>query len=480
MHNEQVFTPHNIVELMLNHIGYIPSNNILDKYIIDNSCGNGAFLCEIADRYIKAGIVNGLSKKNIIRGLEGYIYGIEIVSSLCNETIKNLNKIAAKYSLQDIHWNIINTDVIDVVKKCTYKMDYVVGNPPYCKVHDLTQEQRDKYKKFCGDSKGTFDSYVMFFWIGIQMLKPQGKLSYITPSSWTTSLYARELMEYLRKYSAIISIIDMKHEKVFDNATTFTMITEIGNKTHNEITPVYEYNNGTLKLINNSHISQYMYDDKFYFKNNQTLNVIKEINTVKAEEVFEVKNGFATLKDKLFIGDMSEMAGILDDPNIIFCTKASKNILQSIIYPYDKDGKPVKFEKLNKPIQTKLLERAKKLEIDTTKEGWYLYGRSQAINDIQRDKYSINNLIKTKEDIKLHYCTSGTGVYSGFYILNRWNYNVGSYAHKFLEETLNSDEFVEYVHSLGRYKNGGYSTFTTKELKNYLNYKWLHYEEKFY
>lgn len=480
MHNEQVFTPHNIVELMLNHIGYIPSNNILDKYIIDNSCGNGAFLCEIADRYIKAGIVNGLSKKNIIRGLEGYIYGIEIVSSLCNETIKNLNKIAAKYSLQDIHWNIINTDVIDVVKKCTYKMDYVVGNPPYCKVHDLTQEQRDKYKKFCGDSKGTFDSYVMFFWIGIQMLKPQGKLSYITPSSWTTSLYARELREYLRKYSAIISIIDMKHEKVFDNATTFTMITEIGNKTHNEITPVYEYNNGTLKLINNSHISQYMYDDKFYFKNNQTLNVIKEINTVKAEEVFEVKNGFATLKDKLFIGDMSEMAGILDDPNIIFCTKASKNILQSIIYPYDKDGKPVKFEKLNKPIQTKLLERAKKLEIDTTKEGWYLYGRSQAINDIQRDKYSINNLIKTKEDIKLHYCTSGTGVYSGFYILNRWNYNVGSYAHKFLEETLNSDEFVEYVHSLGRYKNGGYSTFTTKELKNYLNYKWLHYEEKFY
>lgn len=480
MHNEQVFTPHHIVELMLNHIGYIPSNNILDKYIIDNSCGDGAFLCEISDRYIKAGIVNGLSKKDIIRGLESYIYGIEIDSSLCNETIKNLNKIAAKYSFQGIHWNIINADTIDVVKKCTYKMDYVVGNPPYCKVHDLTQEQREKYKKFCGDSKGTFDSYVMFFWIGIQMLKPQGKLSYITPSSWTTSLYARELREYLKKYSAVISVIDMKHEKVFDNATTFTMITEIGDKTHNEITPVYEYNNGTVKLVNNSHISQYMYDDKFYFKDNQTLSVIKEINTVKTEEMFDVKNGFATLNDKLFIGDMSEMVSILDDPNIIFCTKASKDTLKSIIYPYDKDGKPVKFEELSKPIQTKLLERAKKLEVDTSKEGWYLYGRSQAINDVQRDKYSINNLIKTKEDIKLHYCTSGTGVYSGFYILNRWNYNVGSYAHKFLEETLNSDEFVEYVHSLGRYKNGGYSTFTTKELKNYLNYKWLHYEEKFY
>ena len=472
MHNEQIFTPLHIVELMLNHIGYIPSNNILDKYIIDNSCGDGAFLCEIVDRYIKAGIINELSKKDIIRGLEGYIYGIEIDPSLCNETIKNLNKVTAKYSIQDIHWNIINADAIDTIKKCTYKFDYVIGNPPYCKVHDLTMEQREKYKKFCGNSKGTFDSYVMFFWIGIQMLKPNGKLSYITPSSWTTSLYAEKLREYLKNYSAVISIIDMKHEKVFDNATTFTMITEIGDKIHNEVTPVYEYNNGVLKIVNNSHISHYMYDDKFYFKGNETLKIIKEINSVATDEMFDVKNGFATLNDKLFIGNADEMRGILDDTNIIFCTKASKNTLQSIIYPYDKNGKSLEFEELSIPIQTKLLERAKRLEIDTTKEDWYLYGRSQAIKDVQKNKYAINNLIKTKDDIKLHYCTSGVGVYSGFYILSKDDYDVDRNIHQFIKEVLNSDEFIEYVHSLGRYKNGGFSTFTTKELKTYLNYKY--------
>ena len=172
---------------------------------------------------------------------------------------------------------------------------------------------------------------------------------------------------------------------------------------------------------------------------------------------------------------------------MIFCTKASKNILQSIIYPYDKEGKPLKFEELSIPIQNILLRRAYGLKVDTTKENWYLYGRSQAINDVNKNKYAINNLIKTREDIKLHYCCSETGVYSGFYILSKDDFR-SSETRQFIEETINSYEFINYVHSLGRYKNGGFSTFTTKELEKYLNFKWKErknifltnfYDEKF-
>lgn len=36
---------------------------------------------------------------------------------------------------------------------------------------------------------------------------------------------------------------------------------------------------------------------------------------------------------------------------------------------------------------------------------------------------------------------------------------------------LYNDEFVNYVKALGRYKNGGYYTFTSKDLQNFLNYK---------
>ena len=497
MHNEQIFTPDWVVNMMLNKIGYIPSADIHDKHIIDNSCGDGAFLCEIVDRFIKKGVVDGISSTDLKHLMETHIHGIEVDNNLCAKTIGKLNKVASKYSITNVKWDIVNKDAIDC-KEYWYKMDYVVGNPPYCRIQDVPEDKREKYKAFCffaeednKKPKGAFDSYMLFFNIGIRMLSRIGKLSYITPSSWTTNLYGNSFREYLTDKKALEYIIDMGHAKVFDKATTFTMITGISNFHRNKTTPVFRYNEEkkTLDLINNVNINDYLIDKKFYFKNNDTLNTLRHINDADTsiEKVFTVKNGFATLKDKLFIGEISEMRGILHDDNIIFCTKASKNVLKSIIFPYDKDGKPLKFEELSKEIQNKLLSRAKVLNVDTNKENWYLYGRSQAINDVNKNKYAINNLIKTREDIKLHYCCSETGIYSGFYILSKDDFR-SSEVRQFVEETINSNEFVNYIHSLGRYKNGGFSTFTTKELEKYLNFKWKErknifltnfYDEKF-
>ena len=49
----QVFTPSNIVKDVLDAAGY-KGENILKKHVIDNSCGDGAFLIEIVERYIKS------------------------------------------------------------------------------------------------------------------------------------------------------------------------------------------------------------------------------------------------------------------------------------------------------------------------------------------------------------------------------------------------------------------------------------------
>ena len=48
--NCQVFTPHNIVVEILNQVGYI--EKLYGKKVLENSCGDGAFLVEIVDRYI--------------------------------------------------------------------------------------------------------------------------------------------------------------------------------------------------------------------------------------------------------------------------------------------------------------------------------------------------------------------------------------------------------------------------------------------
>ena len=90
----EIYTPENIVKQILDGSWYLPSTSgILEKHIMDNSCGKGAFLKEIVTRYV-------LSFANFKRGtqdllkehLETYIHGIEINPDACVECVEVLNK----------------------------------------------------------------------------------------------------------------------------------------------------------------------------------------------------------------------------------------------------------------------------------------------------------------------------------------------------------------------------------------------------
>ena len=59
----QIFTPDDIVETMLDHVGYIDS--LYGKTILENSCGNGQFLKGIVKRYINDCKRKGLSRTNV-------------------------------------------------------------------------------------------------------------------------------------------------------------------------------------------------------------------------------------------------------------------------------------------------------------------------------------------------------------------------------------------------------------------------------
>ena len=76
-HSGQVFTPDFLVAVILDNVGYV-GGNILHKHIIDNSCGDGAFLCEITNRYCKDYIAHNGSIQGLKEELEKYIHGIEL------------------------------------------------------------------------------------------------------------------------------------------------------------------------------------------------------------------------------------------------------------------------------------------------------------------------------------------------------------------------------------------------------------------
>ena len=80
-------------------------------------------------------------------------------------------------------------------------------------------------------------------------------------------------------------------------------------------------------------------------------------------------------------------------------------------------------------------------------------------------KISINSLLRTKDDIKLEFIEPDEGIYSGLYIVGKVDYNI-------VKSILISDDFVDYISTLGKYKSGGYYTFSSSDLKKYIIYKY--------
>ena len=115
--------------------------------------------------------------------------------------------------------------------------------------------------------------------------------------------------------------------------------------------------------------------------------------------------------------------------------------------------------------------KAIEMEVDIENPAWYLYGRTQALNDVKCGKVAINNLIRNEEDIKVYFLFDTVrqyGIYSGYYI-PIYNKAIANKVLKVIRYYL-ADDFVEYIKAVGKYKNGGYYTFSSKELEMWFNY----------
>lgn len=471
--NGEVFTPNFLVEIILDSINY-NNSNILKKHIIDNSCGQGAFLCKIVKRYFIAAKQNNLTNYQIEKDLSNYIHAIEINPHYYKICIEKLNTLSVSLGLnvKNIIWDILQADSL-LIDKFDGKMDFVVANPPYVRVHNLIKENKQNYERlkirFNFLEQGMADLYLAFYQKGFEMLKAnnkESKLVYITPNSWLTSLSGLNLRKYIVERKNLVSLIDLGHLQPFAPITTYSLI-GIFNSSINDKFTYFQLNNlYSLNKIDNLTIDKISINNNFYLGTNKELEKLKKFLECKTKLV-EVKNGFATLNDKVFIKNQ------LKDFNffqyLILAIKASTGKAYVAFFPY-LNGKAISKEKLfeNKEIAKYLIENKNTLLKNTNNFNWYLYGRNQAIKDVYENKIAISSIIKNIDDLKLTYAPQKVGVFGGLYIKAKKNYALNF---NLIEKILKSNEFFQYVQNLRKYKKGGFYTFNSKDLEKFLNYK---------
>lgn len=100
--------------------------------------------------------------------------------------------------------------------------DIIIGNPPYIKEND------DK-KVFDGLRdlpcyQGKMDLWYLFGCLGLQLLKQDGLLSFISTNNWTTNQGGKNFRNRITQYSKIIKLIDFGSKMIFDEVSIQTMI----------------------------------------------------------------------------------------------------------------------------------------------------------------------------------------------------------------------------------------------------------------
>ena len=297
--NGAFFTPDYIIDFIVNEIK--PKENETN---LDPSCGCGAFLVGLTDYYKRN------FDKPIKKIIKENIYGSDIL----DYNILRAKLILTIYALQngeiliDSDFNLFIQNSLRTTWKLRF--DNIVGNPPYVKFQDLTDENR-RYltNHWTTVEGGTFNIYFAFFELGHKLLKPTGKLGYITPNNYFTSLAGESLRKYFQHQKCVTRIIDFSHKKVFD-AQTYTAITFLNKKqnaaiTYDRIKEGYSPEsflanaNGSLNYLENLNVKKWR-----LLKADEQQN-IKTIETIGKPigKLFDICVGIATLKDEIFFID---------------------------------------------------------------------------------------------------------------------------------------------------------------------------------
>ncbi len=461
--NGTVYTPNFIVKKMLDFISY-KSVDILKKHVIDNSCGEGAFLIEIVRRYIVTAKNNNYNTFKIVKDLENFIHGIEIDYNAHEICINNLNNLLNEFGIKEIvKWDIIRGDTLQI-EKFNKKMDYVIGNPPYIRIHNLTFD----YRKYSFASEGMSDLYLIFFELSIKMLNDLGEIIFITPNSFFTSKAAKKFRKHLIDNNLLRAIVDLGHFNPFKNINTYTAITWISNKKSLKKVDYYEYNlkqSKSLKFINSLKKDNFFINNSFYFSEINKLNKFKKIVSINKNPYIKVKNGISTNLDSVFYNDNYKGKFINK------ALKISKLKETNVFFPYDKNGKLIKLdeiEKQNFKMYKILINNMNNLKSRSLQnQQWYEFARTQGINDVYKEKMVINNIIKNVETVKTKIISSGIIPYSGYYLLSE------KYDYKFIEKLIKNIDFIEYLKILRKNKNGDYYFFSSSDLHIYISYKIL-------
>lgn len=415
--NGAVYTPLYIREYIVTEILSRYSNvELLNLKIGDLSCGCGGFFITAA---IYIHHKTGAQYNKIITNF----YGIDIASYSIERTRILLNLLCLFYG-EDVNITInlfqANSLEFDIrsIDDIGYNngLDVIIGNPPYVSSSKISEESKQLLDKWSVASTGKTDLYLPFFQIAIEALRPNGILGYITVNNFYRSLNGRAFRAYMSEHRYKLQMVDFGSEQVFRGRSTYTCICIIS-RSEGSIGYCKKKSHDLDKISLSDFIHiEYQNLDNFLgwtlcdAATTRNIKIIESIGNPLGK-LFDIKNGFATLKNEVYLLTPireTKKYFIINDNGVEYkieksiCRKAVKpNILKEeadidkeleyIIFPYrispDNKVSLIDEDRMRIDYPYALYYLKQKIEVLKTRDkesriyaSWYAFGRTQALN----------------------------------------------------------------------------------------------------
>ncbi|WP_034430152.1 HsdM family class I SAM-dependent methyltransferase, partial [Caldisalinibacter kiritimatiensis] len=232
------YTPKWIVKYMVaNSVNaYIKTKKDLSSLkILEPSCGCGTFLLYVFDVLYEWYIQNTkLTKEHIVKEImEKILYATdidEVAVKYCKYML--MIKIMELLNKErfDINLNIYSYDYLKENNIDKIKFDVIIGNPPYLENRKINKYYDKEYlKSKYTTASGRFDIYSLFIEKALNMMKYEGKLSFIVPGSLLTNNNFILIRKILLDKTEIIEIIKLG-DKIFNNVGMDMIIITVDKK----------------------------------------------------------------------------------------------------------------------------------------------------------------------------------------------------------------------------------------------------------
>lgn len=188
-----IYTKVEIVDFILDLVGYEPTADLSSHRLLEPSCGAGDFLERIVIRLLSSSLKFGKSLENLapcIRAVDVGAKPLEETRIKIASILQNHGASASEISKLLSVW-FAQADFL--MTPFPFGFTHIVGNPPYIRQEELPKSLLNLYRSKFSTMYDRADLYVAFFERCLGLLDEGGTLGFICSDRWMKNKYGGPL-----------------------------------------------------------------------------------------------------------------------------------------------------------------------------------------------------------------------------------------------------------------------------------------------